>query len=233
MSVFESFPVCGGVARYLAGHLERLRRGCAETGLTMPAGALEGCAEALREAEDGFGRLYVTGGDGPVTGACDGCRAFLMVEEREPVPVRVYHRGYDLGMRAEPHGAVFPGLKTGNYWGNLRAFREGVAAQCNETLLFTVEGHLVSACMANVFVVHGGRLRTPGPKSGARTGVVREWVMRQVAVEEGLLMREDVEKAEEIFLTSSWLGVMPAASVAGRTLQRRFAPGLMDAYRKE
>jgi branched-subunit amino acid aminotransferase/4-amino-4-deoxychorismate lyase len=53
-------------------------------------------------------------------------------------------------------------------------------------------------------------------------------------VEHGLITRAQAENAEEIFLTSSWLGVMPCASVAGRALpQREFATRLLRDYRKQ
>lgn len=234
MSVFESFPVRDGVGIFLEQHLARLRKACDVTGIAVPFGAIPACAGVLKEAGDGFGRVYVTAGDGGVTADCDGCRVLVMVERREETPGRVYHRGYDLGLHAAGHLPVFGGVKTGNYWSNLRAFREGVAARCNETLLFTPAGHLISACMANVFVVTQGRARTPDLSTGARAGVMREWVMRRLEVEETLMTRADLAAADELFLTSSWLGIMPAASVEGRTLrERKVGAQLMAAYRKE
>jgi branched-subunit amino acid aminotransferase/4-amino-4-deoxychorismate lyase len=185
----------------------------------------------LKEAGNGFARIYVTAGDGTVTADCDGCRVLVLVESREPIPGRVYHRGYDVGLHGGGHVPVFAGLKTGNYWGNLRMFREGVAARCNETLLFTPAGHLISACMANVFVVTEGRVRTPDLSTGARAGVVREWVMGRVEVAETLLMRAEVEAADELFLTNSWLGIMPAASVDERSLgERKVSRRLLEEY---
>jgi branched-subunit amino acid aminotransferase/4-amino-4-deoxychorismate lyase len=233
MSVFESFPVRNGVALFLSEHLARLRHACTATGLSAPHEALAQCESVLKQGRDGFGRIYITAGDGPVTGACDHGRVLLMVESREPIPARVYHRGYDLALHSGGHAPLFGGLKTGNYWANLKAFQEGVAAQHNETLLFTPAGHLISACMANVFLVRDGLLQTPDLSTGARPGVVREWIMRRGDVRESLITRADIEAAEEIFLTSSWLGIMPAASLEGRTLYRAVSTQLLDAYRKD
>ena len=234
MSVFESFPVRNGLGIFLEKHLARLRDACAVTGFVAPREALEGCEAVLRQAGDGFGRIYVTAGDGTVTRDYGGCRVLVLVESREAAPGRVYRRGYDLGMHAGGHVPLFAGLKTGNYWGNLRAFREGVSTRCNETLLFTPAGHLVSACMANVFMVTEGRVKTPDLSTGARPGVVREWVIEHEEVAESLLTRADVEAADEIFLTSSWLGIMPGASIEGRPLgERKFGPRLLEAYRRE
>jgi branched-subunit amino acid aminotransferase/4-amino-4-deoxychorismate lyase len=234
MSVFESFPVRDGVALFLDRHLARLRHACAATGLSAPARSLESCEGLFQQAADGFGRIYVTAGDGPVTGDFNHCRLLVLVEPREPVAAKTTHRGYDLALHGGSHIPVFPGLKTGNYWANLRTFREGVSVQCNETLLFTPEGLLISACMANVFLVKSGQLKTPALSTGARPGVVREWVMQRTDVTEALLTRADVESADEIFLTSSWLGIMPAAALAGRPLEMRQASApLLAAYRKE
>jgi branched-subunit amino acid aminotransferase/4-amino-4-deoxychorismate lyase len=193
---------------------------------------MEACEPALREAGDGFARIYLTAGDGPVTAGFDHCRVLILVEDREPPSARIYHRGYDLGIHAGGHAPLFAGLKTGNYWANLRSFREGVARQCNETLLFTPAGHLISACMANVFVVSGDTLKTPDLTTGARNGVVREWVMKHLPVTESLVTRAEVEAAGEIFLTSSWLGIIPAASIEGHTLpERKLGTRLLAEYR--
>jgi branched-subunit amino acid aminotransferase/4-amino-4-deoxychorismate lyase len=234
MSVFESFPVRNGIGIFLNAHLEKLREACQMTGLAAPPGALDECARLLKQSGNGFARIYVTAGDGPVTAACDNCRLLILIEPRDEIPAHVYHRGYDLHLHPGIHLPLFAGLKTGNYWSNLIAFREGVAAHCNETLLFSRAGHLISACMANVFIVKDGRVRTPGPGTGARSGVTRAWVQRQVDVEETLFTRAETAGADEIFLTSSWLGIMPAASLAGRPLKdRAVSTRLLEAYRNQ
>jgi branched-subunit amino acid aminotransferase/4-amino-4-deoxychorismate lyase len=40
-------------------------------------------------------------------------------------------------------------------------------------------------------------------------------------VEERRLRREDVVNADEVFLTSSWIGVLPVATLEGRPLGAR------------
>ena len=88
--------------------------------------------------------------------------------------------------------------------------------------------------MANVFVVTPGRVQTPGLPTGARSGVIREWVMRRVKVEETLMTRAELGAAAEVFLTSSWLGIMPAASIEERPLQeRKVAARLLEDYRND
>jgi branched-chain amino acid aminotransferase len=220
MSVFESFPVRKGRACFLAEHLARLEAACERCGFGVSLPPLHGIERLFsREEMDGFARIYATAGEGSVTEPARHGWVLVLLESRPPVPGRVYHRGYDLGIHPEPVSTPFPGLKTGNYWGHLLAFQTGIRRQKNETVLINSGGAIISASMANLFVVLEDRLCTPALASGARDGVVREWVCGRRQVEEALLHRADIEAAAEIFLTSSWLGVMPVRSLEGRQLK--------------
>ena len=233
MSVFESFPVDGSGAQFLQEHLERLADACVKCGFSVTLPPFERTAKLLRgQKTTGFARIYVTAGEGGVTDAADRGRVFVFIEPRKPAPARMYHRGYDLGIASAEHAPLFGGLKTGNYWANVAAFRNGVARQKNETLLINRTGKLISASMANVFLVRGGKIVTPPLSSGARAGVIRAWVLKRRDVQETSLSADDARNADEIFLTSSWLGVMPAASIDGRRLPSAdTAKGLRREYR--
>jgi branched-subunit amino acid aminotransferase/4-amino-4-deoxychorismate lyase len=241
MSVFESLRINKGTPLFLNDHLRLLRLSCSAVGFAAPENALADCADLLRQAGDGFARIYVTAGDGPVTAPADACRVLVFVESREPIHRRVYHRGYDVQVHPGAFAEEFPGLKTGNYWAHLRALNAGVAKQCNETLLVSPEGLLISAAMANVFLVTGGKIITPianfeAPdcSSVCRPGVVREWVMRTFRITSaGFIRRAELQSATEIFLTSSWLGIMPVARIDGRPLLRSVTKTVFDAYRAE
>lgn len=116
---------------------------------------------------------------------------------------------------------VLGGLKTANYWPNLLGLKDARQRGFDEALLFNPTAHLVSGCMANVFVVQNGVVRTPAASSGARAGVVREWVMKKRQVEETFLTIKDLETADEIFLTNSGLGVISASFFDHRPLPTR------------
>ena len=59
------------------------------------------------------------------------------------------------------------------------------------------------------------------PLERARAGVIREWVIARRKVEERRLRREQIVSADEIFLTNSWRGVWPVATLEGRPLGPR------------
>ena len=125
---------------------------------------------------------------------------------------------YALEAAEEPHLPLFGGLKTGNYWANEQSMESARARGVDEALLFSPDNHLSGSCMANAFVLLDGTWRTPPAGRGARAGVVREWVLGHLAAVETALTRSDMKRAEAVFLTSSWLGVMPVRQLDQRDL---------------
>jgi branched-subunit amino acid aminotransferase/4-amino-4-deoxychorismate lyase len=217
MAVFESLRVVGGEPEFFEKHVTRLLSACGEREFAVDESALRGAEAVLNESGDGFARLYVTAGDGAPTAPATHPRIFLFLEPR-PLPTEDC---YEITFHDEPYRAPFGGLKTANYWFNAHALTVTRARRFDEALLFNDLAELVSACAANVFLVHNGRLSTPSRSSGARAGVIREWVIARRKVEERRLRRQDVLAADEIFLTNSWLGVMPVATLEGRPLGPR------------
>lgn len=166
----------------------------------------------------GFARIYVTAGDGGPAAPAEQPRIFVFIEGRTPPGP---DDAWEIGLHDETYQPVFGGLKTANYWFNCDALAAVRRRQFDETLLFNDRAEVVSACCANVFVVRDDHICTPPRSSGCRAGVIREWVIGRRKVEERRLRREDVVNADEIFLTNSWLGVMPVATVEGRPLGHR------------
>ncbi|MDR3403307.1 MAG: aminotransferase class IV [Chthoniobacter sp.] len=219
MSVFESLRVNDGAPEFFDRHLSRLVQACAERDIPVEESALAAAEALLREnGASGFARLYATAGDGGPAAVTEQARLFVFIEPRTPPDPE---DPWEIGLHDESYHPPFGGLKTANYWFNCDALARAHRRQLNETLLFNDRAELVSACMANVFLVRDDRLSTPPRSSGCRPGVIREWVIGRRKVEERRLRREDVVNADEIFLTNSWIGVMPVATVEGRPLGHR------------
>jgi 4-amino-4-deoxychorismate lyase len=78
-------------------------------------------------------------------------------------------------------------------------------------------GEIVSATLANLFWTRNGTIHTPSLSSGAVAGTTRETVIeiaekKFIPVLEGVYEMSDLVEAEEIFLTSSALGVAPVTT---------------------
>ena len=232
MAIFESFPVHHGRPVFLEAHLQRLKAASLRCGFHVDLGALDQIEEILNQIRfDAFARVYVTGGDGSPTSAATECRIFVMAEPREKLQEAQVQSGYRLSIHPAPYLPIFGGIKTANYWANIHARQLAIERQNHESLLFGGNGELISACMANVFVASKGVLRTPPLNSGARDGVMRKWVLERCQVLECALSLEDVRTADELFLTSSGIGIMPVTAVEGRLLpSRRFSAPLRNEY---
>lgn len=236
MAVFETIGVRRGELLFLAEHLRRGLEACEASdfhvGETWFRQAGDFLHSNLPSAASGVARIHVTAGDGPPGGPADQCRMLLSFEPRAPIPSETYAHGYRVSFCPVPFSPTLGGRKTHNYWPNAAALQEAQLAGSNEGLAFTPQGELISACMANVFVVlKEGRLVTPPLGSGARDGVVRAWVLRQRDVRETSIERSDLRQAREIFLTSSWLGIMPVGRLEGTTYRARDVTGtLMIKY---
>jgi len=227
MALFESLAIRGGRVEFLDAHIARLQTACCRCGWPSDPAVLVRAGDFLRQLEGpAFARIYVTAGAGGPTTPVHAPQVILLVEPRsapEIAPCRV-------ALHPEPFLPLLGGLKTANYWANIAALQDARAGDCDEALLFNANGALISACMANVFAVLEGQLVTPPVASGARAGVVREWVMERRAVTERALSREDLCRVTECFLTSCWAGVTPVGSLGGRPLQSPIADVLREEF---
>jgi len=227
MALFESLAIRNGRVEFLDGHLARLEAACHRCGWPVDPAVLT-CAGAWFEQISGpaFCRIYITAGEGGPADPITAPQVVLFVEPRElPGPQAIR-----LGFHSEPFFPFLGGLKTANYWANAEALRQARAAGNDEALLLTLRGILISACMANVFVELGGRWVTPHLATGARSGVVREWVIQRHGAVQSALSRKDLKRATACFLTNCWNGVVPVATLSGRPLDIALADTLRSDF---
>ena len=227
---FETAKIDGGVPFAVTRHLRRLDRTI--DGLGLPAvdhdRIREGIDAVLAGERIDFGRLRftVTGGRGPL--GSDRHDSDLT-----HIVTAVQHA------RPEPHGTVVTvpwvrneraataGLKTTSYADNVVALAHAKQRGALEALFGNTRGEVCEATGSNVFVVTGGVVRTPPLDSGCLAGITRELVLEWcradgVEVVEEALPLEVLERADEVFLTSSLKDVFPVSAVDGRALP---APG--------
>jgi 4-amino-4-deoxychorismate lyase len=249
--LFETIACRGGRPRFAGLHLQRLTLGCERLGIALPPPTeLRAEIELLAaDREASLVKVIVT--RGPATGRGYGARG----DERPtrislrygwpPEDPRLQDEGvavqlseFRLGENAE-----LAGLKHLSRLDLVLARRGLEAAGVDELLLFSSSGRLVSGSMTNVFLVEGGRLRTPRIDLCGVAGVMRRVVLRAaeragLAVEEAALGREDLERAQEVFLTNARVGIWPVRRVHTRTLspgpltrrvQQLIAPSLEEA----
>ena len=216
MSVFESMRVKDGHVCFLPEHLASVSDAARRKQFQFPLDSLKHVGSVLRTTTgSAFARIYITAGDGPPQAPAANCRVALICESRE----RVLPDSYSVILHSRTRRNEFENLKTGNYWTNITAFSGALDQGANEALLLNPNDRLIGCAMANVFLKIRGRWVTPPSEDGARRGVVREWVRANMTVDTRTIYREEIDAASEVFLTSSWIGIMPATSLEGRSLE--------------
>lgn len=104
------------------------------------------------------------------------------------------------------------GIRSLNYLEQVLAWEEAQQREFDEAVMLNERGEIVSATMANIFWVKDGTVYTPALSTGAIAGVTRAAVLKLaqkhfIPAVEGVYELADLTDADEIFLTSSSLGV--------------------------
>ena len=87
----------------------------------------------------------------------------------------------------------------------------------SEAFLFNTRGTLAEAIQSNVFLIRGDMIMTPALTNGGVNGVMRRYVIGQLeqtfnVVQSDVLMN-DIDEADEIFLTNAVRGIQSVAVV--------------------
>jgi len=112
-------------------------------------------------------------------------------------------------------------IKSLNFAENMMQKEKAVEKGFDEAVFLNTQGHTSEGCITNIFWVKGRRFFTPSIECGILSGIVRQKVI-QLCEEEGLQISigeynfDDLESAEEIFLTNSLMEIMPVSSFVDR-----------------
>ena len=110
------------------------------------------------------------------------------------------------------------GIKSCNYLEHLMAIEAARELGFDEAIRLNENGHVSSACMANLFWEKDGKLFTPSLSTGCLPGTTREFVLENFECEEVESGIKVLGPADRIFLTSAGLGVLAAAEFNGTKL---------------
>jgi branched-chain amino acid aminotransferase len=131
-------------------------------------------------------------------------------------------RAVTASVRKTPVASFEARVKSNNYLNGILARLEAIDAGVDEAILLDQAGHVTEGSGDNVFAVHGDRLRTP-PAINILEGITRAAVLG-LAARAGLapaiepLTPYDLYTADEVFLTSTVVGVLPILELDGRRI---------------
>jgi branched-chain amino acid aminotransferase len=198
-----------GVVRLLQ-HLRRLEE---SAGLQGRPGAVDAtlAARALAAALDAAGHP-----ESRVRLTFAPPRLFVSVEPFSPLPARLYEEGaacVTLGLRRDnPHA------KDTRFVAAAQEAYGRLPAGVEEALLVGEDGAVLEGLSSNFFAVEGGVLRTEEERAllGVTRALVLEVAETVLPVVRRAVLREDLPRVEEAFLTSVSREVLPIVRIDGR-----------------
>jgi branched-chain amino acid aminotransferase len=229
--VFETLRARAGRPAELDEHIARLRRSADGLSIPLPDAIGERLAGAIDEllgveglgGADGDASVRITVSRGVFHG-----RGLLPPDEHPPstivvqawpvppTPAAHLERGLHLvasRVRRDPENPL-SALKTTSRADYVYARLEARTAGADDALFLTTDGFLSEATSANLFVVRGSELATPGLGCAILPGTTRSWILRWavdagLAPSEGWLATRDLAEADEAFISSSVAGILP------------------------
>ncbi|GGO51231.1 aminotransferase class IV [Streptomyces lasiicapitis] len=228
--VFETVKATAGRPFALTRHLDRLARSARGLGLPEPdqAEVRRACAAVLDANPMELGRLRITytGGLSPL-GSDRGDQGPTLVvalgeTKRRPDSTAVITVPWTRNER----GAL-TGLKTTSYAENVVALARATEQGATEALFANTVGQLCEGTGSNVFVVLDGEIHTPPVASGCLAGITRALAVEWTGAHETDLPLDVLDRADEVFLTSTLRDVQAVHRVDDRELPG--APGPVTA----
>ncbi len=224
--LFETMAAAEGALRHFDLHMARLEDGCRRLEIPMPP--VETIADDCRRVLEGLGsatvKLIVTRGAGPrgyappaeptVTRIVMAASSHSHeLETTRPIAVQLCRTRLALSEQ-------FAGMKHLNRLEQVMASAELRNSGMDEGLMLAMDGRLVCATAANLFMVRSGRLLTPMIRDCGVAGVMRQVVLRaadalDIPVVVGDLELGDLASADEVFLTNAVRGIRPVIGVSG------------------
>ena len=240
--VFDAVTVCDGVFFRLDDHMQRFHDSCAHVRLTAPLPDAEIrriMAQCVHRAGFGDAIVYVLCTRGRYAGGAafgdprssENELIAYAVPYYTIVPEPKVKSGAHLwiaGTRRAPDAAINQRCKNFNRMDLTAAHFEALDAGADQPVLLSTDGYLTEGPGFNVWIVRDGKALTPG--ENLLEGITRKTVFdlcQDIGIEAEAtdLVAEDLEQANEAFISSSGGGVMPVVRVNDKPIGNG-APGI-------
>lgn len=222
--VFETLRVEGDHLEVPERHYERMKRGAEVLELILPEYSvwlteLREIVKREQQLEPYSLRLTLSGGE--------GSKAFpsRLIHHIRPIPYTAadYNEGISVCILTHPRNELSPcvSIKSANAIENLLARKEAEKQGSREGIWLNTKGHLAEGTVSNLFFVKDEVLYTPALECGCLPGTRRSIVIEcarelDIPVREGRFIPNDLDEAEEVFLTNALMGLLPVRNVKNR-----------------
>ncbi len=243
--VFETVAVINHRPLWLDEHVQRMAHAAAELGMEINVeGVFAGLTEVLKKSRAQCEVLRITLSRGKAARglAGDGTSPSLLITLDEFSAKNLF-QSCRLKVSQVRRNEFAPSsrLKTLSYIDGIAAARE-VAGEADDALMLNTSGHVASATVANVFMLHSDELITPSLEQGILSGITRGILLDNAQklgfkpVERAVPL-EELVSADAVFLCNSLRFIRPVTTLNGEPLGKgsldRLIEGLGGLAKKQ
>ncbi|MBA2260677.1 MAG: aminotransferase class IV [Acidobacteria bacterium] len=250
--VYETLRTYRRVPFLYERHVQRLRRSAKHLELDVPftdpqlEAWIADTVAAAGDMDEAYIRVLLTRGVGELNydpKSTPKPSLIIIVKPFEEPPARVFSEGIRISLvpilRNHP-GSVNPLIKSNNLLNNVLAMQEAYRRGGEEGLMCNYRGELSECSQSNFFMVRGGVALTPRSQAGLLEGITRAFLFEVgrdagIEVRDETLVPDDLQTAEEAFITSTTRELSPVTRIDDRTVGNG-KPGpvtmkLLEGYR--
>ena len=224
--LFETVRVSAGLAPLWSRHRDRLALGAQRLGIPFPGSLIDSqFAAQLAKADQAVIKLVLTRGRGGRGYSAPKQVVPTLLVQQHPLrlpPVQRYQDGISVGicdirLASQP---VLAGIKHLNRLEQVLARRQVDQAGWDDGLLLGSNGEPLELTAMNLFARFGDELWTPDLVLAGVAGVMRSYLIEQLAPEMGLRVRvasgtlSQLRNADELFACNSVAGILPVRKLA-------------------
>ncbi|RKL65937.1 amino acid aminotransferase [Salipaludibacillus neizhouensis] len=244
--IYEVIRVYHGVPFYLDAHMQRLKKSAAAIELQLPfsvAEIKELCMEGLRRSDMEEAEIYMQ-----ITRGIHSRQhhypdqansVFSMTVRRAKIiSSQVRTEGINV-LTVEDDRWKKCYIKSLNLLPNVMAKQKAITNGCQEAV-YHDNGIVKEGCSSNLFIVKNGVLATYPALDGILHGITRQIVMelakeRNIKVVEKTFTLDDLKQADEAFVTSTNMEIVPLKQVDEDILptERPISNQLIKAYQRK
>ena len=229
--VYEVVPSYAGSMVGFAPHIARMQDGLAAIGMTLDwseSDWAELCNRLISENGTGNLGLYLHMSRGADTRRFHAFpknvnpTVFAFTFEIAPPPVadKALAHGYHVATAKDLRWRRCH-IKSTALLGNVLHFQQGYESNCDETILYNSNNELTEASACNAFIVKDGVVITPPLDNQLLPGITRHIVLDilrkdgAIKVEERVVTMDEVNNADEVWITSSSKEIAPVTQIDG------------------
>lgn len=223
--IFDLLRTYHGRPFMLGEHLDRLRHSADQVNMKLPwtrnelIRVVRNTLKRNAHHRESNVRVIITGGSSPdfITPP-DKPRLLVLVTPLPTYPEWWYTRGVKLITVTSERN--IPGVKSTNYMAATMALAKAREREAIEAVYVNGDGHVLEGATSNIFAFFKDRLFTPD--TGILPGITRKIVLEIVQgvydIKAGIIARDELVNADEVFITSSNKEVVPVVQLDRLTI---------------